>query len=70
MFIDRYQIHNITMLKNTTYLAHTHTLHMYCHVKMYQCTNLYEKKIGDSPNIYVHLICVKDITPPGRYFTK
>ena len=36
---------------------------------MYQCTNLY-KKNGDNPNTYVHLICVKNITPPGLYFTK
>ena len=41
MFIDRLVVHNNTMVKNTTYLAHTH----YCHVKMYQFTNLYKKTV-------------------------
>ena len=45
MFIDRLEVHNNTMVKNTTYLAHTHThTHTTCHVKMYQCTNLYNKR--------------------------
>ena len=43
MFIDILEVQNNTMVKNTTYLAHTHTQHIYCHVKMYQCTHL--KKI-------------------------
>ena len=36
---------------------------------MYQCTNLYKNK-GDNPISYGLLICVKNITPPGPYFTK
>ena len=43
MFIDRLEVHNNTMVKNTTYLAHTYCI-IYCHVKMYQCTNLYKTR--------------------------
>ena len=33
MFIDRLEVHNNTTVKNTTYLAHTHYIIIYCHVK-------------------------------------
>ena len=37
---------------------------------MYQCTNLLKKKHGDNTNTYMHVICIKNITPPDPYFTK
>ena len=69
-FIDRLEVNNNTIVKNTTYLAHTH--YIYMHTVMLRCINvqIYIKKNGDNPNTYVHLRCVKNITPPGPYFTK
>ena len=32
MFTDRLEVHNNTMVKITTYLSHTHTTYLYCHV--------------------------------------
>ena len=45
MFINRLEVHVNGMVKHTTYLAHTHTLHLYSYVKMYQCTNLCKKTV-------------------------
>ena len=67
MFIDRLEVHNNTIIKKTTYLAHTH----YIYTVMLKCINVQIfKKNVDNPNTYVHLICVKNITPPGPYLTK
>ena len=43
MFIDRLEVHNNTMVKNTTYLAHTHTTY---YTVMLKCINvqIYIKK--------------------------
>ena len=67
MFIDRLEVNNNTMVKNKTYLTHTH----YIYTVMLKCINVQIYKINDdNPNTYVHLICIKNITPPGPYFTK
>ena len=60
MFIDIPEIHNNTMVKNTTYLVHTY----YIYTVMLKCINvqIYIKN-GDNPNTFVHLICNKNITP-------
>ena len=36
MFIDRLEVHNNSMIKNTAYITHTHTPHAYSHSKTYQ----------------------------------
>ena len=38
MFIDKLEVHNNTMVKYN--LLGIHTIQIYCHVKMYQNTNL------------------------------
>ena len=67
MFIDSLEVHNNTMVKHTIHLAHTH----YIYTVMLKCNNvqIYIKN-GDNSNTYMHLICIKNITPPGQYFTK
>ena len=67
MFIDGLEVNNNTMVKHTTHLAYTH----YIYTVMLKCNNvqIYIKN-GDNPNTYVHLICIKNITTPGPYFTK
>ena len=48
---------------------HTHTTYNY--TVMLKCVDVQiNKKIGDNPNTYTDLICVKNITPQGPYFTK
>ena len=36
MFIDRLEVHNITVVKNTTYLAHKH----YIYTVLLKCINV------------------------------
>ena len=38
MLIDRLEVYNNTIIKNTAHI--THTPHIYSHNKMYQCLNL------------------------------
>ena len=52
MFIDRLEIHNNTKVKKYNILVlGTHSLHIYCHVKMYQCYKSI-KKNGNISNTY------------------
>ena len=53
MFADRREVHNNTMVKKYNILVlGTHTLHIYCHVKMYQCY----KSIKKTVIILTHII--------------
>ena len=74
MFINRLEVHNNTVVKIQTYLEHTHYIYtvmlkfidiVYLKIlKKKKCTYLHLYKDGDNPNIYMHLICVKNY---GKY---
>ena len=72
MFIDRFEVHNNTLVKKYNILGtHTHTHTHYIYTAMLKCINvqIYIKN-GDNPNTHVHLICIKNIIQPSPYFTK
>ena len=66
MFIDRLEVHNNTLVK-IHHAWHAYTIYIYSsNVSVYKSI----KKNDDNSNTYMHLICVKNTTPPGPYFTK
>ena len=69
MFTARLKVNNNTMEK-IQHTWHTHTTYIHTVVLKYINVQIYKKKTMIIPDHNMHLLCVKNITPPGQYFTK